>query len=208
MTRPIGFYKDEEGRTRPITRRKGAVVVKPPKRSKIYVQILGMVGGVDTKQDAIAHAKIKRYYGQVYPIDKMPKGFDFGGAPAMTGGAPFLFYVDDDGNRYTLSRIYWAKKNGKWVNLTLHDEYSTPKKEFQQHLADEAEKVSDVMAWNPKLHEESVKIHIGRSRKAQIIDEALKAKTPKYWDDWVLHPERFDLKGVDTPKDKPKEVIK
>jgi hypothetical protein len=49
MIKPIGFYKDKEGRTRPITRRKTQPRIVKPKKvwEPLSTEFLGRIAGID-----------------------------------------------------------------------------------------------------------------------------------------------------------------
>lgn len=71
------------------------------------------------------------------------------------------------------------------------------------------------MAFGTKqARQKAQKHHKGRSKKARIADESKQAKkvltaTFKNIEKWMKHPERYDIKLVDTKKkSKPKEGAK
>jgi hypothetical protein len=44
------------------------------------------------------------------------------------------------------------------------------------------------------------RVHAHRSSRAKKIDESLRAPLAKSDDEWLAHPNRFDVPDVDTPK--------
>lgn len=130
--------------------------------SQVYVQFLGFSANPASSPSKSELNVVKKHGGKVYPINKLPKGFEV--KPSALGEG-FLTYK---GN--TVFRIYWKKENGKWVNLThgfmqRHDR--TPKEAWEKHIED--------LPWHKKSQKLTKKIDHSEVKRLSLWIERLEA---------------------------------
>lgn len=147
-----------------------------------------------------AYEKTRKHIGKLYRLDRLPSGFKIkGGALGV-----WLLYTYK-GEEYAWGKLLFGKVNGKWYNFTFKKfetptEQITTKTDFQDPL-----KIK--LGFKKHMIEHQIKpLHRKRSPHAQVTDEGLRAKEAPTKYHWMRAPQRFDVKGVDTPQPRAKPL--
>jgi hypothetical protein len=200
MTKPIGFYKDDKGDSRPIT----------PKVSR---KGFNATHKITYKH----HSKYTKAPGESFsaPGQKLP-------SRQKWLLSQMCKRLDVDTKEIDSSMSYWENKeeierlSKVKLHLSQNRKEDNEGREANRRLkeasaeedADYADYVRSAQANGEVTKAEVEQIQAGRSHKAQAIDESKRAGIAEDNEEWAKHPNRVDLKKVDTPKTRSKKKFK